>query len=75
MVSSYIGAMRTLLNYNKVIETGYAKYRGGMFKIPVMNNWIVVISGAELLSEYSRAREQDLSMGSATSKVISRMTH
>jgi len=61
--------MRTLLDYNKAVEIGYAKYRGGMFKIPAMDHWIVVISGAALLSEYSRAREEDLSLGSATSKV------
>ena len=73
MLTSYIGALQTLLDYNKAVETGYAKYRGGMFKISAMDHWIVIVSGPELLLEYSRTREEDLSLGSATSKVTATM--
>jgi len=70
MLTSYYGAVRTLADYTRMVQTGYAKYRGGMFKIPITDQWLVVLSGPELITEYSRAREQDLSADHAILEVI-----
>jgi len=69
MLTSYWGALHTLLYYNKAVQTGYAKYRGGMFKIPIIDRWLVLVTGPELISELSRAPEKELSMSAATAEV------
>jgi len=69
MFTSYWGALRTLLDYNKAVQTGYAKYRGGIFKIPIIDQWLVIVTGPQLISEVSRASEKDLSMSAATAEV------
>lgn len=68
-LTSYFGAARTMVEYTKVVQTGYDKYKGGMFKIPLMGQWIVMVTGPQLIKEYSKAKEQDLSSDVAVHEV------
>jgi len=68
MLTSYWGAVSTLLDFNKSIKAGYDKH-GNMFKVALLDRWMVMISGKELLQEYGRAKEAELSFGDATAKV------
>lgn len=58
-----------MLSYQAVVQKGYEKYRDGIFKIPLMDRWLVVLSSPQLISELSKAREQDLSADQATLEV------
>lgn len=68
-LTSYFGALRSLQDYNKPIQEGYEKYGGGFFKVPLLDRWMVMVTGKELLQEYSRAKESDLSINHAIATV------
>jgi len=69
MLTSYWGALHTVLDFGKVMQRGYTEYRGEMFKMPLMGRWLVVVTTHQLISEVSRAPEKELSMNEATAEV------
>ncbi|KAH9834047.1 cytochrome P450 [Rhodofomes roseus] len=54
-VLSYIGAYRYCTNTRAVLEEGYSKYN--VFKVAMLDQWLVVVSGADLNEELSKVPE------------------
>jgi hypothetical protein len=61
-LTSYIGAYRFQKRAKDIVQEGYHKYRGSVFKVPTMNNWMIVASGHDKVEEIRRAPDDVLSM-------------
>ncbi|KIL65474.1 hypothetical protein M378DRAFT_24046 [Amanita muscaria Koide BX008] len=60
-LTSYIGALRFFFQSQEMVQEGYDKYRGSLFKIPTLTSWFVVVSGDRLIDELRRAPDDALS--------------
>ncbi|KAI6014535.1 cytochrome P450 [Pisolithus microcarpus] len=59
--NSWRSAIKNLRGASGFIQEGYNKYKNGPFKIPMLYNWIVVVSGTKLLDEVRVAPDDQLS--------------
>ncbi|KIM67603.1 hypothetical protein SCLCIDRAFT_1111427 [Scleroderma citrinum Foug A] len=64
-LSSYYGAARFILHAKAMIQEGYDQYKDGFFKVPMMNRWVVVITGPRLLEELRKIPDERLSFDHA----------
>ncbi|KAF8989850.1 cytochrome P450 [Cyathus striatus] len=69
-ILSYISAIKFLFKGVDVIQEGYDKHKGGMFKIPLLQSWIVLVSGDELVGELKTAPDRLFSAGLATDELL-----
>ena len=46
-----------------------SKYKGGVFKVPMLHAWIVVVTGQRLIEEIQRYPEEQLSMREGAGEV------
>ncbi|KAI1793036.1 cytochrome P450 [Ganoderma leucocontextum] len=60
---SYIGACKFLFRAQQLIQTGYDKYRGSPFKIAMFDQWLVVLSGPEIVEEVRKLPDDAASPG------------
>ncbi|KAI0804683.1 cytochrome P450 [Irpex lacteus] len=67
---SYITALQFYVNPNKFLEEGYSKYRDGIFKIPYLNSWHIVVSGPKLIDELRQAKDDELSFAEAVAESL-----
>ncbi|KAJ3543507.1 hypothetical protein NM688_g5847 [Phlebia brevispora] len=58
---SYLGVYNYLHNGRKILQEGYDKYKGGMFKIPTLARWIVVVTGPRLVDEMHKFSDEYVS--------------
>ncbi|KAI6111837.1 cytochrome P450 [Pisolithus croceorrhizus] len=59
--NSWRSALKNLRGASGFIQEGYDKYKNAPFKIPMLYNWIVVVSGTKLLDEVRVAPDDQLS--------------
>ncbi|KAI6126998.1 cytochrome P450 [Pisolithus sp. B1] len=59
--NSWQSAIKNIRSMAGAVEEGYNKYKNAPFKIPMLHNWIVVVSGTKLLDEVRMAPEDQLS--------------
>ncbi|EMD42274.1 hypothetical protein CERSUDRAFT_79865 [Gelatoporia subvermispora B] len=67
---SYIGAIRFIFNAQEMLSEGYTKYKGSTFKLPLLDQWIVVINGPELVEELRRYPDEEVSFTDAVSELL-----
>ncbi|KAI0337447.1 cytochrome P450 [Trametopsis cervina] len=67
---SYLTAFRYLVKANVVIQEGYSKYKGRIFKVPQMSDWLLIVTGDELVEELRSAPENVLSMEAAMADIL-----
>ncbi|KAI0828878.1 cytochrome P450 [Trametes gibbosa] len=60
-ILSFFGAINFMLNSKKYIQEGYKKYHGSVFKVPMLEEWILVVSGPKMVDELRRSPEDELS--------------
>ncbi|KAF8989849.1 cytochrome P450 [Cyathus striatus] len=60
LLLSYISAIKFIIKGTQVIQERYEKARG-MFKVPMLQTWLVIVSGEELLQEVKTAPDSLLS--------------
>ncbi|KAL1951299.1 hypothetical protein VTO73DRAFT_448 [Trametes versicolor] len=58
---SYIGARKFVDQARDVIQEGYQKHYGKAFKAPMMDKWMVFISGPEALDDIRRRPHEEVS--------------
>ncbi|EPQ55820.1 cytochrome P450 [Gloeophyllum trabeum ATCC 11539] len=58
-LTSYVGALQFMFRGRDMIQEGYERYYGGWFKVPILDRWMVVVSGKKL-SEELRAAPDDI---------------
>lgn len=64
-LSSYIGAFQFMFRGRQMIQEGYERYYGGYFKVPILDRWMVVVSGKKLSDELRSAPEDTFSLDQA----------
>ncbi|EKM47989.1 uncharacterized protein PHACADRAFT_64492, partial [Phanerochaete carnosa HHB-10118-sp] len=69
-VLSWYGAIRFLLQAEKVLEEGYTKYKGGCFKVAQFNCWFVFVSDPALNEELRKAPEKYMSTTAALHQLL-----
>ncbi|KAI0828877.1 cytochrome P450 [Trametes gibbosa] len=60
-ILSSFGAINFTLNSKKYIEEGYKKYYGSVFKVPLLEGWMLVVSGPKMIDELRRRPDHELS--------------
>lgn len=68
--ASYLGIYKFLFNGRDMIQEGYNKYRGGIFKLPGVSKWTIVVSGPKMVDEIRRASDDLLSFMEAAADLI-----
>ncbi|KAI0673763.1 cytochrome P450 [Trametes maxima] len=58
---SFVGAFNFMLNSKKLIQEGYRKYYGSVFKVPLLDQWVVIVSGPKMVDELRRRPDDELS--------------
>ncbi|KAM6495657.1 Cytochrome P450 [Amanita muscaria] len=69
-LTSYIGAFRFLRHAKEVVQEGYDKYRGSVFKVPMMTKWMIVVSGPALVEDIRCASADVFSMQQAIRETL-----
>ncbi|KAI1791206.1 cytochrome P450 [Ganoderma leucocontextum] len=61
-ILSYLTAMRTLQDSKGVLQEGYAKYYNSTFRIALLDQWVVVLTGKQLVEDLRKRPESELSL-------------
>lgn len=67
--TSYISAFRFVSSSREMLRTGYEKYPNSFFKVATVERWEIVVSGAKLVNDMWRAKDNELSFHVASSDV------
>nr|AEB40218.1 cytochrome P450 monooxygenase [Antrodia cinnamomea] len=67
---SYIGAYRYFRHAQDMLQKGYTKYRGSVFRVPLLDQWVVVVSGAKMNEELWRIPDDKMSFLAAAQDFI-----
>ncbi|KAL0567792.1 hypothetical protein V5O48_014202 [Marasmius crinis-equi] len=70
VLSSYITAVLAVTDRFSLIEEGCRKYPGGVFKIPTLTHWQVIVNGPEMISDLWRAADDELSFEKAAGDLL-----
>ncbi|GJE99525.1 cytochrome P450 [Phanerochaete sordida] len=66
---SYKGAWDFQTSGRSVLQRGYEKYKGKVFKIPFLDRWVAVITGRELVDEMQRLSDDTVSFFQGSGEV------
>ncbi|KAH9897770.1 cytochrome P450 [Cubamyces lactineus] len=58
---SFIGAINFLVNSKRLLQEGYKKYYGSVFKVPLLEEWVLVVSGSKMVEELRKRPDDELS--------------
>lgn len=70
-LTSWLGVINLYRSGPKMIQEGYTKYKGKLFKVPDINRWIVIVSRPNMIDELRNAPDDVLSFTAATNDVVS----
>ncbi|TBU42576.1 cytochrome P450 [Dichomitus squalens] len=57
----YLSALNFLLHPRELLTEGYQKFHGSVFKVALIDQWLVVVSGSKLVDEVRRHADEQLS--------------
>ncbi|KAI0071569.1 cytochrome P450 [Panus rudis PR-1116 ss-1] len=69
-ILSYLGAFRFMKHAREMLQEGYQKHKGGVFKIAMLDRWLIVITGPKLVDELRRASDDKVSFNEAVRDLI-----
>lgn len=69
-LTSFFGAFRYLYDAPRMLQEGYSKFSGGIFKVPTLSHWIVIITKPKHIEELRKAPDDDLSASEAMLEVL-----
>ncbi|KAK0212067.1 cytochrome P450 [Desarmillaria ectypa] len=61
VIMSWIDAFKFVRYAKEIIEEGHRMYRGSAFRVPLFDQWIVVVSGAEKIGDIRKSSLEQLS--------------
>ncbi|TRM59925.1 cytochrome P450 [Schizophyllum amplum] len=70
LFSSYTSARMFQQHAREMVQEGVNRYPGAAFRVPLMDQWTVVVSGHRLVDELRTAREDELSFREAVEETI-----
>ncbi|KAL0574353.1 hypothetical protein V5O48_007595 [Marasmius crinis-equi] len=62
---SWISAYKFVNGASSIMKEGYDRFPSRAFKVPLMDRWMVVVSGPEMLEDIRKAAEHQLSLREA----------
>ncbi|ESK86169.1 cytochrome p450 [Moniliophthora roreri MCA 2997] len=68
--SSYISAYKFVKNASTIMQEGYNRYPDSVFKVPLLDRWVVVISGTEMIKDIQNATDRQLSLRAAMQEMF-----
>ncbi|KAI0325905.1 cytochrome P450 [Cubamyces sp. BRFM 1775] len=68
-ILSHIGGRRFMQHSRQILQEGYTKYYGSVFKVAMPDQWAFVVSGPELVDQIRRWREDELSLAEFATKL------
>ncbi|PBK63969.1 cytochrome P450 [Armillaria solidipes] len=68
IIGSWIDAFKFIFHAKEIVEEGHRVY-GSIFKVPLLDRWTVVISGAERINDIRKSSLQELSSISTSKDV------
>ncbi|GJJ15190.1 hypothetical protein Clacol_009466 [Clathrus columnatus] len=66
IISSYLTARKSYSHSRELISEGYAKYKGGIFRIPENDRWNIIVSRSDHIEEIRKAPDNVLSFSDFT---------
>ncbi|KAI0080996.1 cytochrome P450 [Panus rudis PR-1116 ss-1] len=69
-ILSYLGARKYARHAREMLEEGYAKYKGGVFKIATYERWIVVVNGPRMVDELRKFPDDQVSFMEAAEDLV-----
>ncbi|KAK0471601.1 cytochrome P450, partial [Armillaria novae-zelandiae] len=76
IITSWIDAFKFVFYAKEIIHEGYVKARirlchyGSTFKVPLLDKWIIVVSGAEKLEDIRKSSREQLSVMDAINDLL-----
>ncbi|KAI0650914.1 cytochrome P450 [Trametes meyenii] len=67
---SYLGAIRYIRDAEGMLREGYQKYYGSIFKVAMLDGWLVVFNGPQLIDELRKCSDDELSAVEGASQVL-----
>ncbi|KAE9389796.1 cytochrome P450 [Gymnopus androsaceus JB14] len=64
-LSGYIGMYRFFTNARELLQEGYDKYPNGVYKIALMDNWVIIANGRTMIEDIRKASDTQLNMREA----------
>ncbi|KAK0220495.1 cytochrome P450 [Armillaria fumosa] len=61
LITSWIDAFKFISHGKAIIQEGYTKHYGSTFKVPLIDKWMVVVSGAEKVDDIRKSSLEQLS--------------
>ncbi|TBU58191.1 cytochrome P450 [Dichomitus squalens] len=65
-ILSYLSAFRYVLNSRQILKIGYEKFSDSSFKVALLDQWMVVVNGPQLLDEIRKRPDEELSFLEST---------
>ncbi|KAF9002788.1 cytochrome P450 [Cyathus striatus] len=70
VLTSYITAIQYVFDAKGLILAGYKKYGGEPFKVATWGKWVVLVSGAQIVDEIRRAKDDQLSFDDGVAEAV-----
>ncbi|TBU62546.1 cytochrome P450 [Dichomitus squalens] len=67
---SILAAINFRRNGKELIEEGYRKYYGSAFKVALIDQWLVIVSGPKMVDELRRRPDNELSFDEGVEDVV-----
>ncbi|KAI0947286.1 hypothetical protein AcV7_009746 [Taiwanofungus camphoratus] len=67
---SYVGSYRYFHHAQEMLQEGYEKYRKSAFRVPLWNQWAVVVSGSRMNEELRKLPEEQMSFLAAADEFM-----
>ncbi|KAI1793056.1 cytochrome P450 [Ganoderma leucocontextum] len=67
---SILTALNFMRNGKEVLQEGYQKYHGSVFKVALLQHWMVVVSGPKMVDELRRRPDDELSFTEGTEEIM-----
>ncbi|KAI0095013.1 cytochrome P450 [Irpex rosettiformis] len=67
---SYTGSLKYVDNARALLQEGYDKYKGKVFKIPMPDRWLVVVTGTRLVDELQKLPDDYASFSIGVGELI-----
>ncbi|KZT73242.1 cytochrome P450 [Daedalea quercina L-15889] len=67
---SYWSALKFFVNAREMLQEGYSKYRGSVFRVPLLDRWVVVVSGAAMNEQLRKYPDDQMSFIDAAEELV-----
>ncbi|KAM5535893.1 hypothetical protein V8D89_010511 [Ganoderma adspersum] len=67
---SILTALNFMRNGKAVLQEGYDKYRGSVFKVALLQHWMVVVSGSRMVEDLRRRPDNELSFAEGAEETM-----